>query len=215
MQPMKPPGRLKTNSAGKPVAIEYACPACDMQLKSTPDEAGQDFPCPTCNTLLTVPCKPDVQAWQAKEAERQREASQRRAQEQAEAAERARLSQAQAAEQSKRSAEYSAELARGNRAVAHENTATWMILASRIIGFMGMLYAIAGAMAIIVGGIMAMGPGASPMATAYSGAMLIVWGLVGLLSGVVIIGFGAALRMVAFIGRDVREMREAQRAAVE
>jgi predicted RNA-binding Zn-ribbon protein involved in translation (DUF1610 family) len=183
--PMKPGGHLKTNAAGKPTAVEYACPACGLQLESTPDEAGEDFPCPTCGTPLTVPCKIDVQQWRAKEADRQRAAAT------AQSAERARA----------------ADLAR-----AHADTASWMVVASRVVEFLGVLYALAGVLALIVGAFVLIDPGgatAREQRTSLSGALLVTWGLVGILTGVVIIGFGSGMRMVAFIGRDVRAMRDA------
>jgi uncharacterized Zn finger protein (UPF0148 family) len=210
--PMKPGGHLKTNAAGKPTAVEYACPACGLQLESTPDEAGEDFPCPTCGTPLTVPCKIDVQQWRAKEADRQRAAATAQSAERARAADLARAARAEAAGQARRAAEATSQEERAADARAHADTASWMVVASRVVEFLGVLYALAGVLALIVGAFVLIDPGgatAREQRTSLSGALLVTWGLVGILTGVVIIGFGSGMRMVAFMGRDVRAMRDA------
>jgi uncharacterized Zn finger protein (UPF0148 family) len=203
--PLTPEGKLKFNH-GKPVEVEYACPACGMQLKSKVEEIGEDFPCPTCGTLLTVPGHAEMHAWEAKEEEKRRQKASsawQRAEEQA----RAVQQQQQASEHQRQHAKEAAAKA---REVEHANTATWIIAASRIIDFLGVIYVGIGILAIL-GGLYAISQSSAKDAGApYSGGMLLASGLASLALGVIVVGFGAALRMVAYMGRDIRAMRDAQ-----
>jgi uncharacterized Zn finger protein (UPF0148 family) len=204
--PLTPEGKLKFIH-GKPVEVEYACPACGMQLKSKVDEIGEDFPCPTCGALLTVPGHAEMHAWEAREEqsrEQQAMLERQRAEEQVRAAQQQR----QAIEHQRQTAKEAAAKA---EAEAHAGTANWIEIASRVIEILGLLYGLAGGFAFLIGGLQWLGPAESTPGPAQSGAgLLVITGLAGVLAGIVIIGFGAAMRMVAFIGRDVRAMRQIQ-----